>query len=382
MRGGRTLSCSMVGANACTGAQLPPHSSVDPPIIASVNSPLDSRSRHLLQALIAQYIRDGVPVGSRTLARSAGLDISPATIRNVMADLEDLGLVTTPHTSAGRVPTAQGYRLFVDRLLQVEPLGEEQMKQLGQRLSPQLGTQGLISKVSEMLSAMTHFVGMVTVPRRDQFALRHIDFVALDPERVLVILVFTDNEVQNRIVHTRRAYSPVELEQTANYLNQHFTGLPLPDIRERLASELREARNQMDQLLALAVEMTGEVFAPPREDDMLLAGQTQLMGVQDLSDLERLRELFETFSRKKELLQLLEGCSNASGVRLFIGEESGVAPLGQCSVVTAPYGAQGRVLGVLGVIGPTRMAYDRVIPMVQATANVLGTALNRASQAQ
>jgi len=382
MRGGRTLSCNMVGANACTGAQLPPHSSVDPPIIASVNSPLDSRSRHLLQALIAQYIRDGVPVGSRTLARSAGLDISPATIRNVMADLEDLGLVTTPHTSAGRVPTAQGYRLFVDRLLQVEPLGEEQMKQLGQRLSPQLGTQGLISKVSEMLSAMTHFVGMVTVPRRDQFALRHIDFVALDPERVLVILVFTDNEVQNRIVHTRRAYSPAELEQTANYLNQHFTGLPLPDIRERLAAELREARNQMDQLLALAVEMTGEVFAPPREDDMLLAGQTQLMGVQDLSDLERLRELFETFSRKKELLQLLEGCSNASGVRLFIGEESGVAPLGQCSVVTAPYGAQGRVLGVLGVIGPTRMAYDRVIPMVQATANVLGTALNRASQAQ
>ena len=382
MRGGRTLSCSMVGANACTDAQLPPHSSVGPPIIASVNSPLDSRSRHLLQALIAQYIRDGVPVGSRTLARSAGLDISPATIRNVMADLEDIGLVTTPHTSAGRVPTAQGYRLFVDRLLQVEPLGEEQMKQLGQRLSPQLGTQGLISKVSEMLSAMTHFVGMVTVPRRDQFALRHIDFVALDPERVLVILVFTDNEVQNRIVHTRRAYSPAELEQTANYLNQHFTGLPLPDIRERLAAELREARNQMDQLLALAVEMTGEVFAPPREDDMLLAGQTQLMGVQDLSDLERLRELFETFSRKKELLQLLEGCSNASGVRLFIGEESGVAPLGQCSVVTAPYGAQGRVLGVLGVIGPTRMAYDRVIPMVQATANVLGTALNRASQAQ
>lgn len=347
-----------------------------------MNTPLDPRSRHLLQALIAQYIRDGVPVGSRTLARSAGLDISPATIRNVMADLEDIGLVTTPHTSAGRVPTAQGYRLFVDRLLQVEPLGEEQMKQLGQRLSPQLGTQGLISKVSEMLSAMTHFVGMVTVPRRDQFALRHIDFVALDPERVLVILVFTDNEVQNRIVHTPRAYSPAELEQTANYLNRHFTGLPLHEIRERLAAELREARNQMDKLLALAVEMTGEVFTPAGEDDMLLAGQTQLMGVQDLSDLDRLRELFETFSRKKELLQLLEGCSNASGVRLFIGEESGVAPLGQCSVVTAPYGAQGRVLGVLGVIGPTRMAYDRVIPMVQATAHVLGTALNRASQAQ
>ena len=348
--------------------------------IRAVNVPLDPRARHLLQALIAQYIRDGVPVGSRTLSRSAGLDVSPATIRNVMADLEDIGLVATPHTSAGRVPTAQGYRLFVDSLLQVEPLGEEQMAQIGQRLSPQLGTQGLISKVSEMLSAMTHFVGLVTVPRRDQFALRHIDFVALDPERVLVILVFTDNEVQNRIVHTRRAYTPSELEQTANYLNQHFAGQPLPMIRQRLLAELREARSEMNRLMEVAADVAESAFVPAGEDDMLVAGQTQLMGVQDLSDLDRLRDLFEAFSRKKELLQLLEGCSHAQGVRLFIGEESGVAPLGQCSVVTAPYMSDGRVLGVLGVIGPTRMAYDRVIPMVQATAHVLGTALNRAGQ--
>ncbi len=347
-----------------------------------VNASLDARSRHLLQALIAQYIRDGVPVGSRTLSRNAGLDVSPATIRNVMADLEDVGLVATPHTSAGRVPTAQGYRLFVDSLLQVEPLGDEQMAQIGQRLSPQLGTQRLIGKVSELLSAMTQFVGLVTVPRRDQFALRHIDFVALDPERVLVILVFTDNEVQNRIVHTRRVYSPAELEQTANFLNQHFAGLPLPAIRERLARELREARHEMDRLLAVAAEVAEAAFTPQQEDDMLVAGQTQLMGVQDLSDLDRLRELFEAFTRKKELLQLLEGCAHARGVRLFIGEESGVAPLGQCSLVTAPYGVEGRVLGVLGVIGPTRMAYDRVIPMVQATAQVLGAALNRASQTQ
>lgn len=347
-----------------------------------MNSPLDTRSRHLLQALIAQYIREGTPVGSRTLSRSAGLDISPATIRNVMADLEEIGLVTTPHTSAGRVPTAQGYRVFVDSLLQVEPLGQEQMARIGQRLSPKLGTQRLIGNVSELLSAMTHFVGMVTVPRRDQFALRHIDFVTLDPERVLVILVFTDNEVQNRIVHTRRPYSPSELEQTANYLNQHFAGLPLPDIRKRLVQELRDARAEMERLLSVAADVTASAFAPAEEDDVLVAGQTQLMGVQDLSDLDRLRELFEAFTRKKELLQLLEGCANARGVRLFIGEESGVAPLDQCSVVTAPYGVDGRVLGVLGVIGPTRMAYDRVIPMVQATAQVLGAALNRANQTQ
>ena len=347
-----------------------------------MKTPLDARSRHLLQALIAQYIRDGTPVGSRTLSRSAGLDISPATIRNVMADLEEIGLVTTPHTSAGRVPTAQGYRLFVDSMLQMEPLDEAQMAQLGQGLSPQLGTQRLIGKVSELLSAMTHFVGLVTVPRRDQFALRHIDFVALAPERLLVILVFADNEVQNRVIHTRRAYTPSELEQTANYLNQHFAGLPLTAIRQRLVQELREARNEMNLLLAVAADVAASAFGPVEEDDMLVAGQTQLMGVQDLSDLDRLRELFDTFTRKKELLQLLEGCANARGVRLFIGEESGVAPLDQCSVVTAPYGADGRVLGVLGVIGPTRMAYERVIPMVQATAQVLGAALNRVNQAQ
>lgn len=347
-----------------------------------MKTPLDARSRHLLQALIAQYIRDGTPVGSRTLSRSAGLDISPATIRNVMADLEEVGLVTTPHTSAGRVPTAQGYRLFVDSMLQVEPLDDAQMAQLGQRLSPQLGTQRLIGKVSELLSAMTHFVGLVTVPRRDQFALRHIDFVALEPERLLVILVFADNEVQNRVIHTRRAYTPSELEQTANYLNQHFAGLPLTAIRQRLVQELREARNEMNLLLAVAADVAATAFGPVEEDDMLVAGQTQLMGVQDLSDLDRLRELFDAFTRKKELLQLLEGCASARGVRLFIGEESGVAPLDQCSLVTAPYGADGRVLGVLGVIGPTRMAYERVIPMVQATAQVLGAALNRVNQTQ
>jgi heat-inducible transcriptional repressor len=352
------------------------------PLPHAVHSALDPRARNLLRALIAQYIRDGVPVGSRTLARSAGLDVSPATIRNVMADLEEIGLVTTPHTSAGRVPTVQGYRLFVDSLLQVQPMAQGDVDRLGSQLSPELGTQGLLSNVSELLSAMTHFVGLVTVPRRAQFAFRHIDFVPLDGNRVLVILVFTDNEVQNRIVATRRPYTPSELEQTANYLNATFAGRGLQDIRSQLLRELRETRSAMERVLSVAVDVAESAFGTTSDEDVLVAGQTRLMGVQDLSDLDRLRELFEAFSRKRELLQLLEGCIKAQGVRLFIGEESGVAPLGQCSIVTAPYGADGQVLGVLGVIGPTRMAYDRVIPMVQATAQVLGSALKRASQAQ
>jgi heat-inducible transcriptional repressor len=337
---------------------------------------LDSRSRNLLRALIAQYIRDGTPVGSRTLAKSAGLDISPATIRNVMADLEDVGLVATPHTSAGRVPTAQGYRVFVDSLLQLGQPEQGDVDRLRRKLPPGQSTQHLLSSASEVLSAMTHFVGLVTVPRRGQFAFRHIDFVPLDGQRLLVILVFTDNEVQNRIVQTRRQFSQSELEQVANYLNQNFAGRHLPDIRAQLLRELRETRSAMDQLLSAAVDLSESAFAEPDSDeDMVVAGQTRLMGVHDLSDIDRLRELFDAFARKREIVQLLEGCITAKGVRLFIGEESGMAPLDHCSVVTAPYGANGQVLGVLGVIGPTRMAYDRVIPMVQATAAALGSAL-------
>ncbi len=331
--------------------------------------------------MIAQYIRDGAPVGSRTLAKNAGLDVSPATIRNVMSDLEEIGLVATPHTSAGRVPTAQGYRLFVDSLLQVTPPEQRELDQMRSRLPAGQGTQKLLSSASEMLSAMTHFVGLVTVPGREQFAFRHIDFVALDGNRVLVILVFTDNEVQNRIIEAPRGYTMSELEQAANYLNSHFAGRHLAEIRAELMRELREARNAMENALAVAVELSEGAFGEQggaSPDSVLVSGQTRLMGVQDLSDLERLRELFEAFARKRELVQLMERCIHAKGVRLFIGEESGLAPLDRCSVVTAPYGVDGRVLGVLGVIGPTRMAYDRVIPLVQATAQALGAAIGRA----
>lgn len=339
-------------------------------------SELDGRARHLLRALIAQYVRDGQPVGSQVLARHAGLDVSPATIRNVMADLEELGLVAAPHTSAGRVPTAQGYRVFVDSLLELKPLDERDVERLRAELAPATGTQALLANVSTLLSGLTHFVGLVTVPRREEFAFRHIDFVPLDGRRLLVILVFTDHEVQNRVIEVGRAYAPSELEQIANYLNAHYTGLPLAAIRERLVAEMAQARSDMDRLMAAAIDVAAAALREDTREDMLVSGQSNLLGVQELGDVERLRGLFDAFQRKQELLRLLDRCIHADGVRLFIGEESGLGPLGNCSVIAAPYAANGRVLGALGVIGPTRMQYERVIPMVQATARIVSGALS------
>ncbi|HEL2960675.1 heat-inducible transcriptional repressor HrcA [Stenotrophomonas sp. CCNWLW162] len=340
---------------------------------------LAPRARHLLRTLIARYIQDGEPVGSQTLARVAGLEVSPATIRNILGDLEDLGLLASPHTSAGRVPTAHGYRVFVDSLLQMQPPGEGELARLRQELAGGGSTQALLGSASELLSAMSHFVGVVSAPRREQFAFRQIDFVALDGRRVLAILVFADNEVQNRVIETRQDFVPGQLEQVANYLNAHFAGLPMAEIRTRLLLELRDARSELEQLLAHSIELAEQALQPPA-DDMLVAGQTRLMGVQDLSDLERLRELFELFSSKREILQLLERTIQAPGVRIFIGEETGMMPLQGVSLVTAPYTANGQVLGVLGVIGPKRMAYDRMIPLVQATADVLGAAFSPAGR--
>ena len=337
--------------------------------------PLDPRARQLLRTLIARHIRDGGPVGSQTLARHSGLDVSPATIRNILSDLEEAGLLASPHTSAGRVPTTQGYRVFVDSLLQIKPLKEQELIHLRGELSAGGGQQSLLGSASELVSAMTHFVGVVSVPRREQLAFRHLDFVPLDGQRVMAIIVFADHEVQNRIFHTRRSFEAKELERVANYLNQHCAGRPLADIRAALLDDLRNARDEMEALLSQTVELAEQALVPG-DEDMVLAGQSRLIGVQDLSDLDRLRELFEAFARKREILQLLERTIHAPGVRIFIGEETGLAPLEGMSLVTAPYAAGGRTLGVIGVIGPTRMAYERIIPVVQATAGLLGAALN------
>lgn len=349
------------------------------PPMSRANSalPLDPRARQLLRTLVAKYVADGQPVGSRVLAKSSGLDLSPATIRNVMSDLEELGLVAAPHTSAGRIPTVQGYRLFVDSLLEVRPLGEPQVEELRRELPAGATTPDLLNSASSLLSQVTHFVGVVTVPRHQEVPFRHIDFVPLDQRRTLVILVFIDGQVQNRVIELERAYAPSELEQVANFLNAQFSGQRLDEIRLRLLRDMQETSNQMNRLMAATVELAQQAFHTPPESDMFVAGQTNLMGVHDAANLDRLRELFEAFQRKRDLLTVLERCSRAEGVRLFIGEESGFAALDNYSLITAPYGVQGRVLGVLGVIGPTRMAYERVIPLVQATAQILSGALNR-----
>ena len=259
----------------------------------------------MLRTLISRYIRDGEPVGSQTLARHAGLEVSPATIRNILSELEEVGLLSSPHTSAGRIPTAQGYRVFVDSLVQVKSLGEGEAARLRAELPSGAGTQALLGNASELLSAMTHFVGVVSVPRREQFAFRYIDFVVpLDGQRVMAILVFADNDVQNRVIEPRRAYDPSELERVSNYLNMNFAGRPLSGSRATLLHDRRHAQVEREGLLAHTVELAERAFVPAG-DDMVLAGQTRLMGVQDLSDLDRLRELFETW-HAEEVLKLLD----------------------------------------------------------------------------
>jgi heat-inducible transcriptional repressor len=353
--------------------------------VSASHHPLDARARQLLRTLIARYIAEGQPIGSRTLAKASGLDVSPATIRNIMSDLEEFGLVSAPHTSAGRVPTSQGYRVFVDSLLELRPLDEPAVDALRRELPTDAATPDLLSSATSLLSEMTHFVGVVSVPRREEFPFRHIDFVPLDGTRVLVILVFTDGQVQNRVISTQRAYGPSELEQIGNYLNATFAGMRIDEIRSRLLREMQDEGARINRMLSAAVEVAQQAFQTSADNDMLVAGQTNLMGSkqesrskQESPDVDRLRDLFEAFQRKRDLLQLLERCSRAEGVRLFIGEESGFAAMDTYSLVTAPYGVGGRVLGVLGVIGPTRMAYERVIPVVQATAGIISGALKRA----
>lgn len=341
---------------------------------------LDARARQLLRSLIEQYLSGGEPVGSRTLSRSAGLEVSPATIRNVMADLEDAGLVASPHTSAGRIPTPQGLRLFVDSLLEVKPLSSREREQMARSLMQSPGdTRELATGASALLSAMTQFVGVVTVPREDDLPLRQIEFVPLGEDRVLAVLVFANQHIQNRILQMTRRPDPAELERAAAVLNESFSGLRLAEIRAHLARELQAADGALSQALGAAMELATHAVQPVPESlpDMIVSGQANLMGLQDLTDLQRLRGLYEAFQQKRELLALFENCADAPGVRVFIGEESGFAPLAGCTMVTATYGAQGRVLGSIGVIGPTRMAYDRVIQVVQTSADLLGGILNR-----
>ncbi len=340
---------------------------------------LTERAQLLLKALIESYIRDGQPVGSRTLSRDSGLSLSSATIRNVMADLEALGFVASPHTSAGRVPTDKGYRFFVDTLLKLQPLDNEEVEEIERRLVKDAANgRSLVQTVSQMLSSVTQMAGLVTLPNPNYVALSQIEFISLSENRALAIMVMNNREVQNRVVQLDRFYAPVELRRAANYLNEAFAGRSLPEVRALLVEQLKDAQQHMNQIMLDAVQVAQKVFdrEPDERVEYVIAGETNLMGFAELSNIERLRRLFEAFNEKHDMLRLLDSCLHAEGIQIFIGGESGYRILDDISVVTAPYMQDNQVIGVLGIIGPTRMAYERVIPIVDVTAKLLGSALN------
>jgi heat-inducible transcriptional repressor len=336
---------------------------------------LDYRAQTLLRTLIERYIAEGQPVGSRTLSRYSGLELSPATIRNVMSDLEEMGFIASPHTSAGRVPTPLGYRLFVDSLLTVRPLQSSELSEMKDAIQPDQ-PQLVISHASQLLSQLTAFAGVVVSPRRQQPRIRQIEFLSLSDKRVLLIIVTADGDVQNRILFTQRNYSPSELTEAANYLNQNCLGLDFDQVRARVVEELRQLRVDMSELMTAALDAGNQAIADT-STQYVISGEKNLLGVEDLSsNMTRLRRLFDLFEQRTGLAQLLELSSRAEGVQVFIGGESGIAPLDECSVVAAPYEVDGQIVGTIGVIGPTRMAYERVIPIVDITAKLLSSALS------
>jgi len=341
---------------------------------------ISERAQLLLKALIERYIREGHPVASKLLAKDARLDLSPATVRNVVADLEHMGLVSAPHTSAGRVPTERGYRLFIDNLVSIKPLGSRDVRSLADSLNPQIDTPQLLETASSMLSGLTQMVGVVMMPYQRQAALRQIEFLPLSEKRVLAILITNEKDVQNRVIHTDRQYALPELERIANYLNAQFIGKDMDTVRRDLLKEMENAQANMDQLMRTAIEMAHQVFenvGAAEQQDYVMAGETNLMAYEEMADVSRLRHLFDAFNEKRAILDLLDKSLQAQGVQIFIGQESGYQVLDQCSVVTTPYSVDDEVLGVLGIIGPTRMAYDRIIPMVDVTAKLLGAVLNQ-----
>lgn len=340
---------------------------------------LNERAAILLKKLVYSYISDGQPVGSKKLADDTDLDVSSATIRNVMSTLEKKGLIIAPHTSAGRIPTEQGYRLFVDNLLEVEPLEKSLLSKLKQELDPDHNTDELINQASQLVSELTHMAGIITVPKASQATLRHIEFLPLSDQRILAIMVINEREVQNRVLHMEREYSSTELQNTTNFLNRHFAGKDIYDVRENLLQEMHQARKDVDSIMQTVIEVADATFTASSEskDQYRIQGEANLVRYSETADRNQLNQLLEVFDHKREVLSLLDRCIQADGVKVFIGQEAGFKGLGDCSVITAPYSAQGQPVGVLGVIGPSRINYNMVIPVVDMTAKLLGEALNK-----
>ncbi|MES1982306.1 MAG: heat-inducible transcriptional repressor HrcA [Pseudomonadota bacterium] len=337
---------------------------------------LNDRAQILLKTLVDRYISEGQPVGSRALQQFSGLDLSSATIRNIMAELEELGLVRSPHTSAGRIPTALGYRLFIDTLMVVQPLDDARVQQLQYQLHPDNPSR-LLTQASNLLSELTHFAGVVATPRRSAITVRQIEFLRLSEKRVLLIIVMPDGEVENRVLLTDKDYKQSQLTEAGNFLNLHYTGCALHDIGGRLQNELHQLHHDMTALMTAAIAAGDEVVAQ-RHEDYVISGERNLLHVNDLSaDMNQLRMLFNVFEQKTELLQLLDAGRHAPGVHIFVGSESGLLGLDECSVVSAPYVTGGRVMGTLAVVGPKRMNYERVVPIVDITAKLLSNALSQ-----
>jgi heat-inducible transcriptional repressor len=343
---------------------------------------IGEREQQIFRLLVEQYIQDGAPVGSRTLSKMPGVNVSAASVRNVMGDLEELGLLESPHTSAGRVPTCDGFRLFVDTMLEVQPIVENELNPLKDALTPDQDDKSLIQHTSKYLSHFTNMAGVVTLPKRGATIFRQIEFLPLSEQRVLVILVVNEKNVQNRILTLDRDYSAGELQEISNYLNQTYTGKNLETVKDLLRGELENTRASMNEQMQQMINLAGRVFdndEQPADEDVIVEGQTNLMNFSELSDREHLRGLFEAFSHKRDMYHVLERCISAEGVQIFIGQESGYGVLDMCSLVTTSYKVDGEVVGILGVVGPTRMAYDRVVPVVDVTSRLLSAALNSTS---
>ncbi|MBM4207720.1 MAG: heat-inducible transcriptional repressor HrcA [Gammaproteobacteria bacterium] len=341
------------------------------------NQLLNERSLQLLKTLVERYISEGQPVGSRLLSKGSELNLSPATIRNVMADLEDMGLVHSPHTSAGRVPTVSGYRMFVDSLLTYKPLESKELDRIQERLSDKENASDVINAASRLLAELTQMAGIVTLPKRETLYFRHIEFLPLSNTRVLAIFVTNEQEVHNKIIQTDKKLSASELQQAANYINAIYAGKSLASVREAVLAELKKAQQDLNQGMLDAIKIAQLALEQSdKKEDYVLAGEANLMGFNELANREYLRKLFDAFSQKQSVLHLLDQCMKADGVQIYIGEESGYQAFEQCSLVTSSYSISNEVVGVLGVIGPTRMAYEKIIPFVDITAKLLGAALN------
>jgi heat-inducible transcriptional repressor len=336
---------------------------------------LNDRARSLLKALVERYIVEGQPVGSRTLSRHSGLELSPASIRNVMSDLEEMGLVTSPHTSAGRIPTPRGYRLFVDTLLTIKPIDTQSLNQIEDHLHPD-DPQKLMAQASLLLSELTQFAGLVRMPLRQSPSFRHVEFLRLNEKRLLLIIVGQDGDVQNRIILTDRPYSPSQLSEAANFLNTHYAGQSFDSVRDRVRGELQSLHHDISALMTTAINLGREALNETRNEYVLSGEGNLIVRHEPAADMLKLRQLFGMFEEKTSLLQLLDASQSADGVSIFIGGDSGLLPVDEFSMVSAPYEVDGKVVGTVGVVGPTRMAYERIIPIVDITAKLLSSALS------